>query len=87
MKFFLDSLEMVKNEIRGNQRQYLKAAERAFNERMRAAYGATTKNEPPEYPRIRTFAKGTDMTSTNSVFQDLEAAERLHATFSFSSDF
>lgn len=86
MQFFLDSLELVKREIRENQRQYLRAAERAFNERMRDAFAAEKRSGPGagEYPRIRTFAKGQPLgvdPSTNSVYQDLEAAEQLCAPF------
>ena len=50
--------------------QYRRDAQAAYQKRMLAAHGGQT-----DYPRIRTFNK-SDF-STNNVFQDLEAAERL----------
>lgn len=70
-RFFLESLEQVKMEINANQEQYRRDAQRAYQEKMLAAH--TGKGE---YPKIRTFNKSEN--STNSVFKDLEAAERLY---------
>lgn len=50
--------------------QYRRDAQRAYQEKMLAAH--TGKGD---YPKIRTFNKS--QTSTNSVYKDLEAAERL----------
>ncbi|XP_074649646.1 basal body-orientation factor 1-like isoform X1 [Tubulanus polymorphus] len=69
-RFFLESLQQVKLEIAANQAQYRKAAQAAYQEKMLAAHAGLG-----EFPKIRTFNKSD--TSTNSVFRDLEAAERL----------
>ena len=50
--------------------QYRKDAQAAYTQKMLVAH----KGEG-EFPKIRTFNKAD--TSTNSVFRDLEAAERL----------
>ena len=50
--------------------QYRKDAHAAYQQRMIAAHLGQA-----DYPRIRTFNKGES--STNSVFKDLEAAERM----------
>ena len=50
--------------------QYRKAAQSAYQTKMIAAH--TGKGD---FPRIRTFNKTEN--STNSVFRDLEAAEKL----------
>ncbi|XP_013388908.1 basal body-orientation factor 1 [Lingula anatina] len=69
-RFFLEALENVKSEIAANQLQYKKDAHAAYQQRMLAAHAGRG-----EYPKIRTFHKSEN--STNSVFQDLEAAQRL----------
>ena len=50
--------------------QYRRAAQKAYNEKMLIAHTGQG-----DFPKIRTFTKTEN--STNSVFQDLEAAERL----------
>ncbi len=50
--------------------QYRKDAQLAYQRRMLAAHVGQS-----DYPKIRTFNKSDS--STNSVFKDLEAAERL----------
>lgn len=50
--------------------QYKRDAQAAYQQRMLAAHRGHA-----DYPKIRTFKKSG--TSTNSVFRDLEAAERL----------
>ena len=50
--------------------QYRKDAHAAYTQKMLVAH--TGKGH---FPKIRTFNKGDN--STNSVFRDLEAAERL----------
>ncbi|XP_045186628.2 basal body-orientation factor 1-like [Mercenaria mercenaria] len=72
-RFFLEALDSVKSEIAANQEQYRHDAQRAYQEKMLAAH--TGKGE---FPKIRTFNKSD--TSTNSVFKDLEAAERLYGS-------
>ncbi|XP_064623880.1 basal body-orientation factor 1-like [Lineus longissimus] len=69
-RFFLDSLEHVKMEIAANQTQYRKDAQLAYQQKMLTAHVGKGN-----FPKIRTFNKSD--TSTNSVFKDLEAAERL----------
>ncbi|KAL4237666.1 hypothetical protein ACF0H5_002380 [Mactra antiquata] len=70
-RFFLEALDTVKQEIAANQEQYRRDAQKAYQEKMLAAH--TGKGD---FPKIRTFNKSD--TSTNSVFKDLEAAERLY---------
>lgn len=50
--------------------QYRRDAQAAYQQKMMAAHAGRG-----EYPKIRTF--GNTETSTNSVFKDMEAAERL----------
>ncbi|KAK3093033.1 hypothetical protein FSP39_010308 [Pinctada imbricata] len=70
-RFFLESLEQVRMEIAANQVQYRRDAQAAYQQKMLNAF--TGKGD---YPKIRTFNK-SDM-STNSVYKDLEAAEKLY---------
>lgn len=70
-RFFLESLEEVRTEISANQSQYRRDAQAAYQEKMLAAFSGKG-----EYPRIRTFTKSDQ--STNSVYKDLEAAEKLY---------
>ena len=51
--------------------EYRKEATKAFNQKMVAAHLGQI-----EYPKIRTFAKKFDAFSTNSVYRDLEQAEK-----------
>ncbi|XP_007904217.1 basal body-orientation factor 1 [Callorhinchus milii] len=67
--FFLESLEEVKKKIICSRLHYKKAAEIAFNKKMKKAYEGKE-----EYPKIRTFSK--DHHSTNNVYQDMEEAEK-----------
>ena len=50
--------------------QYRRDAQRAYQEKMLAAHVGKT-----DFPKIRTFNKSE--ASTNSVYKDLEAAEKL----------
>ncbi|XP_064602110.1 basal body-orientation factor 1-like [Liolophura sinensis] len=70
-RFFLESLEQVKREISANQAQYRHDAHLAYQQKMLAAHAGKA-----EFPKIRTFNKSE--TSTNSVYKDLEAAEKLY---------
>ncbi|KAL2095448.1 hypothetical protein ACEWY4_010167 [Coilia grayii] len=67
--FFHGALEQVKQEILSNRLQYRQEALEAYKRRMS---GARAGRE--EYPRIRTFNR--KLNSTNSVFSDLEEAEK-----------
>lgn len=69
-RFFLESLEQVRKEIAANQTQYRRDAKLAYQRKMLEAHGGQN-----DYPKIRTFTKSDS--STNSVYKDLEAAERL----------
>ena len=68
--FFLTALSQVKEEIVANRSQYRKDAETAYHSRMLEAQ----KGKAP-FPRTRTFRKLPN--STNSVYSDLEEAERF----------
>lgn len=68
--FFLTALSQVKEEIVTNRTQYRKDAEAAYHSRMLDAQ----KGKAP-FPRTRTFRKLGH--STNSVYSDLEEAERF----------
>lgn len=68
--FFLTALSQVKQEIVANRTQYRKDAEAAYHSRMLEAQ----KGKAP-FPRTRTFRKLPH--STNSVYSDLEEAERF----------
>ncbi|XP_033097151.1 basal body-orientation factor 1-like [Anneissia japonica] len=67
-QFFLDSLELVKKEIIANRAKYRRDAAMAYHRRMLDAHAGKV-----DYPKIRTF-RNSD-TSTNSVYNDLKAAE------------
>ena len=56
--------------------EYRKEANQAFNQKMMAAHLGQI-----EYPKIRTFAKKFDAFSTNSVYRDLEQAEKWYTFF------
>ena len=64
-------LSVIKNlQIFVTRDQYRRDAQKAYQEKMLAAHTGKA-----EYPKIRTFNKS--QSSTNSVYKDLEAAERL----------
>ncbi|XP_071963217.1 basal body-orientation factor 1-like [Antedon mediterranea] len=67
-QFFLDSLDHVKKEIVANRAKYRRDAAMAYHRRMLDAHAGKV-----DYPKIRTFRHAD--TSTNSVFNDLKAAE------------
>lgn len=69
-RFFLESLEYVKKEIVANRIHYRRDAEAAYQQKLLDAYMGKG-----EFPKIRTFNKYDN--STNSVFQDLDAASQL----------
>ncbi|XP_078590461.1 basal body-orientation factor 1-like isoform X2 [Branchiostoma floridae x Branchiostoma japonicum] len=68
-RFFLDSLEYVKQEIAANRAQYLRDARMVYQKKMMAAHAGHG-----DFPRVRTFNKMDG--STNTVYSDLEEAER-----------
>uniref|UniRef100_K1QSB4 Basal body-orientation factor 1 n=1 Tax=Magallana gigas TaxID=29159 RepID=K1QSB4_MAGGI len=70
-RFFLESLEQVRNEINANQAQYRVDAQAAYQQKMLKAFAGKG-----DFPKIRTFNK-SDI-STNSVYKDLEAAEKMY---------
>ncbi|CAG5121059.1 unnamed protein product, partial [Candidula unifasciata] len=69
--FFLTSLDDVKAEIAANRSQYRKEAFAAFHQKVLAAHASREA-----YPKIRTFTQMEQ--STNSVYNDIEAAEILY---------
>lgn len=73
-RFFLDVLEHVKQEIRASRKQYYEKARAAYYRKMMEACAGTE-----EFPQIKTF-KG-NINSTNSVYRDLEEAEKCYGYF------
>uniref|UniRef100_A0A8B9TD19 Basal body-orientation factor 1 n=1 Tax=Anas platyrhynchos TaxID=8839 RepID=A0A8B9TD19_ANAPL len=73
-RFFLDALEYVKQEIRASRKQYYEKARAAYYRKMMEACAGTE-----EFPQIKTF-KG-NINSTNSVYRDLEEAEKCYGYF------
>ena len=69
-RFFLDSLEQVRDEIAVNQMMYKKDAQKAYQQRMLAAHAGKA-----EYPKVRNFGAANQDTSTNTVFNDFEIAQ------------
>ena len=69
--FFLDALQYVKKQIHHNRLQYRRDAFNAYQSRMLTAH-----HGQGDYPRIRTFHQTVPGCSTNSVFQDLEQANK-----------
>uniref|UniRef100_A0A4W5K6L8 Basal body-orientation factor 1 n=1 Tax=Hucho hucho TaxID=62062 RepID=A0A4W5K6L8_9TELE len=67
--FFQEALGQVKQEIQASRLQYRQEALEAYRRRMSEA-----RSGKQEYPRIRTFHKTPH--STNSVYTDLEEAEK-----------
>uniref|UniRef100_A0A8C4SZA7 Basal body-orientation factor 1 n=1 Tax=Erpetoichthys calabaricus TaxID=27687 RepID=A0A8C4SZA7_ERPCA len=68
-QFFLQALDHVRQEITASRAQYKQAAQDAYQRKMQMA-----RNGQEEYPRIRTFTKNEQ--STNSVYHDLEEADK-----------
>ncbi|KAG2457709.1 BBOF1 factor, partial [Polypterus senegalus] len=68
-QFFLQALDQVRQEITASRAQYKQAAQDAYQRKMQMA-----RNGQEEYPRIRTFTKNEQ--STNSVYHDLEEADK-----------
>ena len=69
-QFFLSALTQVKEEIQANRAQYRRDAEAAYHSRMLQAQ----QGKAP-FPKTRTFRRLPH--STNSVYSDLEEAERF----------
>ena len=67
-------MEEVRHEIAVNRAVYIRESERAYTARMAAAAAGRDS-----FPRVRNFNKGNALTSTNSVFEDLEAAHDMNA--------
>ncbi len=70
-RFFLDSLDFVKQQVITNRADYRKEASTVYNRKMLDAH-----NGNGEYPKVRTFTKKFDAFSTNNVYKDLEQAEK-----------
>lgn len=70
-RFFLDSLDYVREQVASNREEYRKEANSLYNTRMLAAFKGQG-----DYPKIRTFSKKFDANSTNNVYRDLEEAEK-----------
>ncbi|XP_048831066.1 basal body-orientation factor 1-like [Brienomyrus brachyistius] len=67
--FFQEALQQVRQEIRASREQYRQAAQAAYQRGISEARAGRR-----EYPRIRTFTKNEQ--STNSIYADLEEAEK-----------
>ncbi|MBN3314555.1 BBOF1 factor, partial [Atractosteus spatula] len=67
--FFQEALDQVRKEILASRVQYKQAAQDAYLKRMQEGRAGRQ-----EYPKIRTFNKNQH--STNSVYTDLEEAEK-----------
>ncbi|KAM9291449.1 basal body-orientation factor 1 [Morus bassanus] len=70
-RFFLDALEHVKQEIISSRKHYKKKAQTAYYRKMMEACAGKE-----EFPKIKTFK--SNITSTNSVYRDLEEAEKCY---------
>uniref|UniRef100_A0A8D0HN40 Basal body orientation factor 1 n=1 Tax=Sphenodon punctatus TaxID=8508 RepID=A0A8D0HN40_SPHPU len=68
-RFFLESLEQVKQQIMSSRKCYKQVAQAAYQKKMMEAFAGRE-----EYPRIRTF--NSYKHSTNSVHKDLQEAEK-----------
>ncbi|NXU22325.1 BBOF1 factor, partial [Thalassarche chlororhynchos] len=68
-RFFLDALEHVKQEIISSRKHYKKKAQTAYYRKMMEACAGKE-----EFPKIKTFK--SNINSTNSVYRDLEEAEK-----------
>nr|XP_032803836.1 basal body-orientation factor 1 isoform X2 [Petromyzon marinus] len=67
--FFLEALAQVQEEVAASRAHYKRAAQHAYQRKLQ---GALAGRE--EYPRVRTFGKLQH--STNSVYRDVEEAEK-----------
>ncbi len=72
-RYFLESLDFVRKQVATNRNEYRKEANAVYNNKMIAAHLGQI-----EYPKIRTFSKKFEANSTNSVFKDLEQAEKWY---------
>lgn len=72
-RYFLESLDFVRKQVATNRNEYRKEANAVYNNKMLAAHLGQI-----EYPKIRTFSKKFEANSTNSVFKDLEQAEKWY---------
>ncbi|KFV60593.1 Coiled-coil domain-containing protein 176, partial [Gavia stellata] len=70
-RFFLDALEHVKQEIISSRKHDKKKAQTAYYRKMMEACAGKE-----EFPKIKTFK--SNINSTNSVYRDLEEAEKCH---------
>lgn len=70
-RFFLDALEHVKQEIISSRKHYKKKAQTAYYRKMMEACAGKE-----EFPKIKTFER--NINSTNSVYRDLEEAEKCY---------
>ncbi|NXI92713.1 BBOF1 factor, partial [Psophia crepitans] len=70
-RFFLDALEHVKQEIISSRKYYKKKAQTAYYRKMMEACAGRE-----EFPKIKTFK--SNINSTNSVYRDLEEAEKCY---------
>ncbi|XP_010225569.1 PREDICTED: basal body-orientation factor 1 [Tinamus guttatus] len=68
-RFFLDALYHVKQEIIASRKHYREKAQTAYYRKMMEACAGKE-----EFPKIKTFT--SNMNSTNSVYKDLEEAEK-----------
>ncbi|XP_015720553.1 basal body-orientation factor 1 isoform X2 [Coturnix japonica] len=72
-RFFLDALEHVKQEIIASRKHYKEKARAVYYRKMMEACAGKE-----EFPKIKTF--NINMNSTNSVYRDLEEAEKWENT-------
>ncbi|XP_021256967.1 basal body-orientation factor 1 [Numida meleagris] len=70
-RFFLDALEHVKQEIIASRKHYKEKAQAVYYRKMMEACAGME-----EFPKIKTF--NSNMNSTNSVYRDLEEAEKCY---------
>uniref|UniRef100_A0A8C6ZD41 Basal body-orientation factor 1 n=1 Tax=Nothoprocta perdicaria TaxID=30464 RepID=A0A8C6ZD41_NOTPE len=69
-RFFLDALDHVKQEIIASRKHYREKAQTAYYRKMMEACAGKE-----EFPKIKTFT--SNINSTNSVYKDLEEAEKF----------
>ncbi|XP_072195401.1 basal body-orientation factor 1 [Excalfactoria chinensis] len=70
-RFFLDALEHVKQEIIASRKHYKEKARAVYYRKMMEACAGKE-----DFPKIKTF--NSNMNSTNSVYRDLEEAEKWY---------
>lgn len=73
-RFFLDALEHVKREIIASRKHYKEMAQAVYYRKMMEACAGKE-----EFPKIKTF--NSNVNSTNSVYRDLEEAEKCYWYF------